>query len=136
MNILYPVFAMAALTFFTAFRLGYLRFTAVRRKEIDPRFFRQYKDYDEPDNLRVMSRHLVNLHEAPILFYAITIIAFITETVSILIFALAWTYVGLRYIHSYIHLTSNTVIHRFRVFATSQFVLMALWIVVLLGLVL
>ena len=56
MNILYPLFAMAALTFFCMFRLGYMRFTAVRRKEVDFRFFRQYRDYDEPDDLRVMSR--------------------------------------------------------------------------------
>jgi hypothetical protein len=135
MNILYPLFAMAALTFFCMFRLGYMRFTAVRRREVDFRFFRQYRDYDEPDDLRVMSRHVVNLYESPVLFYAITIIAFITETVSILILALAWAYVGLRCIHSYIHLTSNIVIHRFRVFVTSQVVLTALWIVVLLGLV-
>ena len=136
MSILYPVFAMAALTFFCMIRLGFLRYSAVRRGEIDFRFFRQYKDYEEPENLRVLSRHVVNLYETPVLFYAISIIAFITDTVSILILALAWAYVALRYVHSYIHQTSNIVIHRFRVFVTSQFVLMTLWIVVLLGFVL
>jgi len=136
MNIMYPVFAMAALTFFCMFRLGFLRLSAVRRREIDYRFFQQYKDYDEPENLRVLSRHVVNLHEAPVLFYVISIIAFITETVSILIIALAWTYVALRYVHSYVHQTSNIVVLRFRLFGTSQFVLLILWIVVLLGLVL
>ncbi len=135
MNILYPVFAMAALTFFCMFRLGILRYSAVRRREIDFRFFRQYKDYEEPENLRVLSRHVVNLHEAPVLFYAISIIAVITETVSILIVGLAWAYVALRYVHSYVHLTSNIVIYRFRLFVTSQIVLIILWIVVLLGLV-
>ncbi len=135
MNILYPVFAMAALTFFCMFRLGILRYSAVRRREIDFRFFRQYKDYEEPENLRVLSRHVVNLHEAPVLFYAISIIAFVTETVSILIVGLAWAYASLRYVHSYVHLTSNIVIYRFRLFVTSQIVLIILWIVVLLGLV-
>ncbi len=136
MTILYPVFAMAALTFFCVARLGILRFSAVRRGEIDFRFFRQYKDYEEPEYLRVLSRHAVNLHEAPVLFYAISIIAYVTETVSTLILALAWAYVALRTIHSYIHQTSNIVLHRFRVFATSQFVLMVLWLVVLAGLLL
>ncbi len=135
MNILYPVFAMAALTFFCTFRIGFLRYSAVSRGEVDGRFFRLYRDYEEPEYLRVLSRHVVNLHESPVLFYAISIIAFATETVSILILALAWAYVALRYAHSYIHLTSNKVINRFRCFATSQVVLMILWVVVLLGLV-
>ena len=136
MTILYPVFAMAALTFFCVSRMGILRFSAVRRGEIDGRFFRLYKDYEEPEYLRVLSRHVVNLHEAPVLFYAISIIAAVTETVSLLILALAWAYVALRYAHSYIHLTSNKVIHRFRCFVTSQFVLIILWLVVLAGLLL
>ncbi len=134
MTLLYPAFAMAALTFFCVLRMGLLRFSAIRRGEIDGRFFRLYKDYEEPEYLRVMSRHVVNLYEAPVLFYTISIIAFVTETVSILTLALAWAYVALRYVHSYIHLTSNRVVHRFRIFATSQFVLLILWLVVLVGL--
>ncbi len=135
MNILYPVFAMAALTFFCTFRMGILRYSAVGRGEIDGRFYRLYRDYEEPEHLRVLSRHVINLHESPILFYAISIIAFATQTVSILILGLAWAYVALRYAHSYIHLTSNKVINRFRCFASSQVVLVLLWVVVLLGLV-
>lgn len=131
MNVLYPVFAMAALTFFCMTRLGYLRFSAIRRGEVDWRFFRLYKDYEEPDYLRVLSRHVVNLHEAPVLFYVVAIIAHVTESVSPLLLGLAWAYVALRYAHSYIHLTSNTVLYRFRLFVTSQFVLMALWLLVL-----
>lgn len=133
MTILYPMFAMAGLTFFCVFRLGFLRFSAVRRGEIDGRYFRLYKDYEEPEYLRVCSRHVTNLYEAPILFYAISIIAYATETVSTLILILAWAYVTFRYVHSYIHLTSNKVIHRFRVFGTSQIILCVLWLVVLAG---
>ena len=134
MTILYPMFALAGLTFFCVFRMGLLRFSAVRRGEIDGRFFRLYKDYEEPEYLRVLSRHVVNLHEAPILFYTVSIIAYVTDTVSALILALAWAYVSLRYVHSYVHLTSNKVRHRFRLFATSQLVLLVLWILVLVGL--
>ncbi len=134
MTVLYPVFAMAALTFFCVFRMGLLRFSAVRRGEIDGRFFRLYKDYEEPEDLRVLSRHVVNLHEAPVLFYAVSIIAFVTESTSTLLLILAWTYVALRYTHSYVHLTSNKVLHRFRLFATSHLVLLVLWILVLVGL--
>jgi hypothetical protein len=40
----------------------------------------------------------------------------------------AWSYVALRVIHSLIHLTYNTVMHRLTVFAVSNFVLGGLWV--------
>ena len=133
MNIFYPVFAMFALTAFCLFRLARLRFAAVRKGEIDPKFFRLYRDGDEPDNLRVHARHLANLFEAPVLFYVIVIIAFLTGQTGILPLVLAWAYVVLRYAHSYVHLTSNRVMTRFRLFALSWLVLALLWVVVFAG---
>jgi hypothetical protein len=132
-NILYPVFAMFALTAFCLFRLARLRFTAVREGEIDPKFFRLYRDADEPDHLRVHARHLANLFEAPVLFYVIVIIAFLTRQTGILPLVLAWAYVVFRYTHSYVHLTSNRVMTRFRLFALSWLVLALLWVVVFAG---
>ena len=134
MSILYPVFALAGLTLFFAFRMGFLRYGAVRRGEVDGRFYRLYEGEGEPANLRVLTRHVINLYEAPILFYVVSIIAYVTGTESTLIIVLAWAYVALRFAHSYVHLTTNRVVNRFRVFATSQLLLLALWIVVLLSL--
>ena len=134
MTILYPTCAVAGLTMFCVFRMGILRFSAVRRGELDPRFYRLYRDYEEPEYLRALSRHIVNLHEAPVLFYAVSIIAFVTESLTTLLIVLAWTYVAFRYAHSYIHLTSNKVLYRFRLFAVSQIVLLVLWLLVLVGL--
>lgn len=130
MNILYPLFALFALTAFCAFRLGYLRFIAVKRGEIDPRFFKLYNGFEEPDHLRAYSRHLVNLFEAPVLFYVVVIIAFVTGFHGLLPLALAWAYVILRYGHSIVHLTSNNVLLRFQLFALSWLVLAILWLVV------
>jgi hypothetical protein len=132
-NILYPVFAMFILTAFCLFRLARLRFIAVRTGEIDPKFFRSFQNADEPDHLRVHSRHLTNLFEAPVLFYVIVIIAFVTEQSGILPLTLAWAYVILRYAHSYVHLTTNRVMTRFRFFALSWLVLALLWLAVFAG---
>ena len=52
-----------------------------------------------------MSRHLVNLYEVPTLFYAGTAIAFAAGIAATLLVALGWAYVGLRVVHSSIHLT-------------------------------
>ena len=131
MNILYPVFAMMALTMFCMVRLGLLRWVAVRRGEIDPRYFSLFRGYEEPEKLAVYSRHVVNLFEAPLLFYVIVLIAFATGQSGEWLLGLAWIYVGLRLLHSYVHLTSNVVLIRFRIFVSSMLTLSALWAIVL-----
>jgi len=128
MNILYPALVMFALTMVVQFRLGVLRFAAIKNGEIDPRFYKTYQGMEEPERLRVHTRHLVNLYEAPVLFYAIVIIAVATEQSGWLPQLLAWLYVALRIVHSFVHLGSNKVLLRFRLFVLSLAVLIAMWI--------
>lgn len=136
MAIYYPAFALFALTMFVQFRLGALRRVAVKNGEIDARFFKSYRGFEEPEQLRIWSRHLVNLYEAPVLFYVIVLIAATSGQAGSLPVALAWLYVALRFAHSYVHLSSNRIVHRFRLFVASLLALIALWVVVLLGMVL
>ena len=131
MQILYPAFAMMALTIFCMVRLGLLRWAAVRSGEVDPKFFILYRGYDEPEKLAVYSRHIVNLFEAPLLFYIIILTAFVTGQSGNMLLGLAWAYVALRYFHSYVHLTSNVVLTRFRIFVISMLTLTTLWAFVL-----
>ena len=131
MPILYPAFAMMALTIFCMVRLGLLRWVAVSRGEVDPRFFSLFRGYDEPQKLAAYSRHVVNLFEAPLLFYVIVLTAFVTGQSGNLLLGLAWTFVALRFFHSYVHLTSNVVLTRFRIFVASMLSLSALWVIVL-----
>lgn len=134
MQLLYPAFAMMALTIFCMTRLGLMRWAAVKKGEIDPRFFVLFRGYEEPDRLAAGSRHVSNLFEAPLLFYVVILAAFVTGQSGNWLIGLAWTYVGLRLVHTYIHLTSNIVLTRFRVFILSMLVLTALWAVVLTNL--
>ena len=129
MQILIPLFAMFALTAVVVFRLGLLRLGAIRARQVDIRYYREYRGYEEPERLRVASRHVVNLFEAPVLFYVVGILIFVTGQTSALLLMLAWAYVALRAVHSYVHLTSNVVERRFQVFLASWFVLIALWVV-------
>ncbi len=131
MQILYPAFAIMALTIFCMTRLGLLRWAAVRSGEINPKFFILFRGYEEPDKLAAYSRHVVNLFEAPLLFYVIILTAFVTGQSGTWLLAPAWTYVALRYFHSYVHLTSNVVLIRFRIFVVSMLTLTTLWAVVL-----
>ena len=131
MNILVPGLTLVALTLYVTFRLGLLRYRAVRKGDIHPGFFSLYRGYEEPEKLAAHSRHVSNLFEAPMLFYVVCITAFVTNQQSSLLLALAWAYVSLRFVHSYVHLTSNVVIVRFRLFAISLLVLVVMWAMVL-----
>jgi hypothetical protein len=133
MPVLYPVFALFVLTAYATLRLAYLRLIAVKTGQVNPKFYRDYQGYEEPEKLRIASRHVINLYEAPVLFYTVSIIAYVTEVGGFAIVAMAWAYVLLRYLHSYVHLTSNKVLLRFRLFATSQAILVAIWITVFIG---
>ncbi len=131
MEILIPGLTLIALTLFVVFRMGILRLRAIRRGDVHPGFFSLYRGYEEPDTLAAYSRHVTNLYEAPVLFYVVCIIAFVTDQNSALLLAFAWVFVGLRFIHSYVHLTSNVVLLRFRLFVTSLLVLGIMWAMVL-----
>ena len=135
MQILFPLFALFALTLFVALRLGYLRYTAVAKREVDLRYFKSYDSFDEPERLRITSRHLINLLEMPMLFYIICILAFVTNQSSALLVSLAWGYVAARLVHSYIHLGANVVLWRFRVFGLSILILAAMWLIMLINII-
>lgn len=128
MEILFPPFAMFALTAVAVFRLGWLRLQAVRAREVDVGYYRDYLGDGEPERLRVASRHVVNLFEAPTLFYVVCLMIYVTGQTGALLVMLAWAYVMLRAVHSYVHLTANVVMTRFRVFLASWLVLAALWV--------
>ena len=133
MELFFPVFLLMFHTLIVAATMGYKRYSAVSSGEVSPSYYEVYVG-EEPPQLRVFTRHLINLLEVPILFYLGTIIAFVTGQQSVLILSLAWLYVGLRLVHSFIHLGSNVVLLRFKVFVASMLVLTAFLATVLYGL--
>ena len=129
MQILYPVFAMFALTAFVVFRLGLMRLSAIRRKAVDARLYKSFQGYEEPERLRIASRHVLNLFEAPVLFYVVAILIYVADQVSAALVVLSWLYVLARCVHSYIHLTSNRLPRRFQAFVASWIALTLIWII-------
>ena len=69
-----------------------------------------------------------NLFELPVLFYALCLALYATQGVNLAFVAAAWAYVGLRVLHSFIHIGYNKVMHRFSVFVTSSALLAAMWV--------
>lgn len=133
--ILYPVFAMFALVTIVLLRMRSMRFAAVRRKDVSAEYYKTYQDGLEPEALRVVSRHFSNLFEVPVLFYVGVVMTYMTHQVTYWLVVCAWAYVALRYVHSYVHLTSNNLIARFSVYFGSGFVLLVMWVSLLIQLV-
>lgn len=126
-HILYPVFAMFFLVAAVLLRMRTMRFAAVRNKEVRASFYRAYQGDDEPEALRVIARHFTNLFEVPVLFYVGALMTYVTQQVNYWLVFCAWTYVALRYVHTYVHLTANNVIVRFSIYFASGFVLAVMW---------
>lgn len=134
--ILYPAFPMFLIAAITLMRLAQLRFAAVSGGKVDPRYYQLFQGGEEPPHIRVVQRHFDNQFEVPMLFYVVVLLAYVSGTVTLWTLGLAWTYVGLRYVHSYVHLGSNDVLKRFRVYGASGLVLLVLWTSVFAGLLL
>jgi len=83
-----------------------------------------------PAPVSLPNRNYMNLLELPVLFYVICVLAYVAQVAAPLALPLAWGYVGLRIVHSLIHISYNKVLHRFMAFALSNVVLVVLWIVV------
>ena len=118
--------ALAALTFVVLLLIPIARFRAAARGEVTARDFRYGESANVPGP--VPNRNLMNLLELPVLFYIACLAFYVTGTTSASAVYLAWTYVGLRALHTAIHLSYNNVFHRLYAFAASNVVLAVLWI--------
>jgi len=81
-----------------------------------------------PDSVALPAHNLKNLFELPILFYALCLLLFVTDSVDTLYLIAAWWFVAFRIFHSAIHCTFNKVILRFATYFLSA---IALWIMMI-----
>ncbi len=122
--ILHPVFALVAWTLLVLCRLALARLTS----GLAPRDFRLGESAAVPPEVVLPNRNYMNLLELPSLFYVACLVLYATGPVPRLALVAAWSYVGLRIVHSLIHLGYNNVIHRLLAFALSNFCLIGLWV--------
>ena len=126
--ILYPMVALAGLTFVVLLLIPAARFRAAARGQVTSRDFRYGESANVPGEVSLPNRNLMNLLELPVLFYVVCLAFYVTATADTRALHLAWAYVALRALHSLIHLTYNNVFHRLIAYAASNVALIALWI--------
>ena len=78
-TLVYPMAAMVLLTGVVLMRMGLGRFAAVKRGDVDARFYKTYQGDTEPRTAAQYTRHFVNLFENPVLFYTVCIVAMVTQ---------------------------------------------------------
>ena len=132
-SILFPMTALVTLTFAVLVLIPVRRFRAGGAGLVTYDDFRYGESARVPPEVALPNRNLMNLLELPVLFYVACLTCYVTGKVNGAALALAWTYVGLRIVHSAIHLTYNQVRHRLLAYAASNVALVMLWTNLLRG---
>lgn len=126
--IFYPVIAMAGLTFAVAFWLIRCRFAAVYKSGLSPTYYHYNRGGKPPKYMLRASQNFDNLMELPTLFYVLAVMLYVTSHVDLVQIVLAWCFVGFRFAHSYVHVTSNRLMQRMWTFAFSVVMLVTMWV--------
>ncbi len=129
LSIFWPVIAQVALTFVVAIRMYLVRVAEMRANRVSPQSIANSRQAAEKLQNISASDNFRNLFELPVLFFAICPILYVTDNVSTLQLTLAWIFVALRGLHSFIHVTYNRVMHRVRVFIVSMICVLVMWAV-------
>jgi hypothetical protein len=80
-----------------------------------------------PDRSRLVANAFENQFEMPVLFFVAALLAMQLGASPVEV-GLAWLFVASRYVHAFIHLTSNHVVRRFFAYATGVVILAVLWL--------
>jgi len=131
-----PVLAHILLIFMVYIYLGRVKTRAIEEDNVD----RQNASVNPkawPEYVVKVSNNLDNQFESPILFYILSVIYYLTNHVSNILVLIMGIYVLSRYIHAYVHVTSNYVPYRYKFFVIGLLILLVLtfWLVLkLIGL--
>jgi hypothetical protein len=128
-----PVLAHVVLIFMLYIYLGIVKSRAVKEGSVDrKKAALDPKAWPEPV-VKVLN-NLGNQFESPVIFYIISIIYYLTNNVDSFLISIMSIYVLTRYMHTYIHVTSNFVPYRFKLFLVGVLILLVLTLWLLLKL--
>jgi hypothetical protein len=130
-----PVLALIAWTFVMWFWMYATRIPAMRTAKIDMgELTRTGRKLELPPQVSRVADNYNHLHEQPTIFYALALTAQAAGAADATNIGLAWGYVFLRIVHSFVQATVNIIPIRFSVFALGTMVLLALLVRTILAL--
>ncbi|MBC2773124.1 MAPEG family protein [Rhizobium sp. AQ_MP] len=125
----WPLLAHAFLVFCLYALLVVRRAAVVRSGKVERIAFRE--NLAEPEESRVVNRAIANQFELPVIFYAFSILLYLTEADNLAAVVLAWVFVAARYMQAIMQLTGNLPLRRlFFMVGFVSLVIMWLWLAV------
>jgi hypothetical protein len=133
--VLLPLFVEVTLTFVLLYWMAYMRVAALQAGEIRPGDI-ALREPNWPPRMTQIANAFQNQLEVPLLFYVLTILAWITRHADLVFVVLAWVFVASRLVHAYIHVTSNDVRRRGPAFGVGALVLTIMWAIFMIRILL
>jgi hypothetical protein len=122
-----PVLALVAWTFVMWFWMYATRIPAIQKANVDmAELSRTGAPLVLPPEVSRVADNYNHLHEQPTIFYAVALAAQLAGATDGASVGLAWAYVALRVVHSFVQATRNVIPVRFAVFSLGSLVLLAL----------
>lgn len=125
---IHAMFALVILTVVIGIITVKTRFSAVKAKTLSPHYFKLMQGEDIPKRVTQTTRCFNNLFEVPTLFYVVCTLYIVLGIESEIANYLAYSFVFLRIVVAYIHITYNHVMHRMLTFVASVLCVLALWV--------
>lgn len=120
-----PMALQMILTIVVLIKVGVAKSGAYQRKEVDRSRFALHADA-WPDDVLQANNNLRNQFELPVIFYALSLSLFVLNASTWLAISIAAIFVVTRYLHAYVHLGSNHVPTRRKVFIAGVIAVVAL----------
>ncbi|OFW99727.1 MAG: hypothetical protein A3E78_07005 [Alphaproteobacteria bacterium RIFCSPHIGHO2_12_FULL_63_12] len=130
-----PVLALVCWTLVVWIWMYATRIPAMRKAKIDPQSAIHPGSLSSlPANVRVVADNYNHLHEQPTIFYALAFYTHLAGAEGEATIALAWAYVFLRVVHSFMQIIVQRVMLRFMTFALGSICLIAIAVLDILAL--
>jgi hypothetical protein len=129
-----PVVIQIVLTIFLFAYLAIARAKAAKQGLVDEER-RALHDDAWPDSVIQVNNCVRNQFEAPILFYVLVILLWLTNGINLYVHIFAWAFVLSRIVHASIHVRSNYVPLRRKVFIFGGVNIMALTVLSIFSIV-
>jgi len=120
-----PMVLQAGLMVIVGFWLIWARVGSVARGKVD---MKDVAKHGWQGWMKQAGDSYSNQYELPVLFFALCLILFLTNSVTLLAVTLAWVFAVSRIVHALIHLTFNHIMTRFSVFFIGVLSLTGLFI--------
>ena len=124
-QIFWPVLVQILLTIVGFMLMGVQKAKAVKANDVDMTKTALNNDA-WPEYVMKVTNNVRNQFQVPLLFYVLCFVFYSINAVTTTVLYLAWAFVISRIVHAYIHMSSNYVPARFRVFTLGFVILVVM----------